>query len=68
LLSVCSVFSSAFLLSTLVRKTRSSAYSKHLMPGMEFSSPIRSFMYRLKKAQLVTAPCGSPVCKMWYLE
>ena len=68
LFSVCSVFSSALLLSVSVQKTRSSAYCKHWMPGIEFSSPIRSFMYKLNKVQLVTAPCGSPVCRMWYLE
>ena len=64
LLSVCSVFSSAFLSSTSVQKARSSAYGKQLMPGIEFSSPIRSFMYRLNKVQLVTAHCCSPVRKM----
>ena len=68
LFSICSVFSSALLLSVLVQKTRSSAYSKHLMPEIEFSSPIRSFIYRLNKVQLVIAPCGSTVCRMWYLE
>ena len=68
LFSVCYVLSSAFLISASVQKARSSAYSKHLMPGMEFSSPVRSFMYRLNKVQLVTAPCGSPGCKMSYLE
>ena len=64
LLSVCSVFSSAFILSTSVQKTRSSTYSKHLMPEIEFNSPVKSFMYRLNRVQLVTAPCGSPACKM----
>jgi len=47
LFSICYVFSSAILLSASVQKTRSSAYSRHWMPGIEFSSPIRSFMYRL---------------------
>jgi hypothetical protein len=68
LFSMCFVFPSASLLSTSVQKTRSSSYNKHLKPEVEFNSPVRSFIYRLNSVQLVTAPCGSPICKVWYLE